>query len=74
MSDSVLDNITDVKRLALNEGEILIVTYARANIPPHIWERNAEKIRTLLSTALLTNKIYVVSDEMELTVIKQEKV
>lgn len=70
---SILDNITDVKRLALNEGEVLVVKLPRNNLPTHIWEKNAGGLRDTLKLYFLTNRIIVVSDNVEMTVIKQEK-
>jgi hypothetical protein len=44
----MFDNIVDVSKLTLSEGDVLIVRLGLNNMPKHIWQREASAIKTAL--------------------------
>ena len=70
---SIVDNISNFKKVTLEEDEVLVITCLRGNLTPAMWNKGAEGIKNALSTMLLTTKIIVVDETVSFTAIKQEK-
>jgi len=68
----MLDQITEIQKLRLHEGELLIVKVPLNNLPQSAWHRQAADIKDVLSTMLLTNNILVLADDIDFTVIEKE--
>ena len=68
----MLDKITEIQKLKLHENEVLIVKIPVNNLPHSAWHRLAADIKGALSTYLLTNKILVINDEVNFTIIEKE--
>ena len=68
----MLDKITNIQTLRLNEGEVLVVKIPSGDLPMHAWSRQADAIRTTLCTLLLTNNVVIMQDDISFTVIKKE--
>ncbi len=68
----MLDGVTEIQKLKLHEGEVLIVKIPVGNLPHSAWHRRAADVRGVLSTYLLTNNILVINDDINFTVIEKE--
>lgn len=63
----------DVKRLNLNEGDVLLVRVPRKNMPSTKWVDYANNIKDSLQVFFLTNKVIVIDSEIEILVVTQKE-
>ena len=63
------DKLDSVSRLTLNEGDVLLVKFKKGNLPKHLWEKYATDIKNSLQLYFLTNRIVIISDDIDITVI-----
>lgn len=68
----MFDKITEIQKLKLHEGELLVVKIPTNNLPHKAWERHAKDLRDMLTTYLLTNNILILADDINFTVIEKE--
>ena len=68
----MLDQITEIQKLKLHEGECLIVKYPMGNLPHKLWQRSADDLRQALATCLLSNNVLVIGADIDFTVIEKE--
>lgn len=66
-------NDLDIKRLTLNDGDTLVVRVVRGDMTSSRFNSYIEYIRDTLKVYFLTNKIIIIDDSIELTVIEKEK-
>ena len=68
----MLDQITEIQKLRLHENEVLIVKYPVGNLPHGAWKRNADSLKDVLQTYLLSRNVLVIGDDIHFTVIEKE--
>lgn len=64
---------TQITRLTLNEGDVLLVRVDRNNLPKGVWAKHATEIKNILSTYFLTNQIVVHDESTTFTVVEAPK-
>lgn len=66
--------VTEIQKIKLSPDEVLVVKMNRGGLPESAWQQRAIEIRDMLRTYFLSNKIIVVSETAEFSVIKEENV
>jgi hypothetical protein len=65
--------IKDIEKIALSEGEVLVIQVPQDSKPTHIWLKQAKEIRDTLATLLLSNNITVIPTGYKFTILSQKK-
>ena len=65
--------IHDVEKIALAEGEVLVIRIPIGTMPMGLWRARAEETRNAFSTLLLTNNIVVVPTDYTFAKISKEQ-
>ena len=68
----MLDQITEIQKLKLHEGEVLIAKMPLGDLPRGAWKRHADNLSQVLRTMLLSNNIIVLGEDISFTVIEKE--
>lgn len=68
----MLDQITEIQKLKLNEGEVLVVKMPLGDLSNSAWKRHADELRHALCTLLLSTNVVVLGEDINFTVIEKE--
>jgi hypothetical protein len=68
----MINDITDIRKIALKEGEMLAVRLPAGDLSTARYMERASQLEQILQTYFLSNRIVIYSDELEFTAISQE--
>lgn len=67
-------HISEMTKITLGEGDVLVVKLPRNNLPNNMWHKYAESIRDILVPLFLSNQIIIVENEVDFLVLGQKDV
>jgi hypothetical protein len=69
----MFDDITNISKIAINEGDVLIITVDTKDMPSHIAQKYMDDILTAAKVYFLTTQIMVVPKGVQFSVMTPHK-